>query len=167
MVFWMMAGSSAGPEWVEVLMEGILSAHRATLDGMRHLLVLLPVLAVVLVGCTPEYRSNFVQLKDGMSEAEVRELLGKPSVVVPPRTDKDGNVVQGARWQYGDNLSTWTTSAAYPENEPERVWIVWFDPEGRVIASRAPTWMKPADKNTDSNFRQNDIFEPLAPPHSR
>lgn len=102
-----------------------------------------------------------------MTQDQVRELLGKPSVIVPPRTDVDGTVLRGARWQYGDNLSTWTTSAVFPDTEPDRVWIVWFDPKGHLIGSQSPSWLKPAGENTDTNSHRKEIFEPLAPPPSR
>ena len=129
---------------------------------MRSIRLLIGVLGVFLLGCTPEYRTNFPQLKEGMSKTEVRELLGAPSVEVAPRRDSDGAIIQGARWQYGDNLSTWTTSAVFSETEPDRVWIVWFDQEGLLSGSRAPNWMDGQGDNQSQPVRR-DIFEPMTP----
>ena len=66
-------------------------------------------------------------------------------MVVPPRLDEDGVAIAGPRWQYGDTLSTVTTAAAFPDTVPDRVWVVWFDSEGRVM-----TWRPPLEGDVES-----------------
>ena len=68
----------------------------------------------------------------GPDRAGGRALLGPPSVVIPGAVDDGGERVQGPRWQYGDNLSTMTTHGL-PRTVPDRVWVIWFDLEGRVL----------------------------------
>ena len=119
------------------------------------------LLVVVAVGCAPQYRTNFPQVKAGMEESQVREILGAPSVIVPAQRDPEGALIQGPRWQYGDNLSTWTTSAVFPDAEPDRVWIVRFDQDGRVISTRAPEWLDHPEADQPSQPVRRDIFEPI------
>ena len=94
--------------------------------------------SVVLAGCTSGVRAGFDSIQTGMTEVQVRELLGTPSVVIPGETGEDGSSISGPRWQYGDNLSTITTAAVFPRTVPERVWVVWFGLDGRVLTWRAP-----------------------------
>ena len=75
-----------------------------------------------------------------MTADEVRGLLGEPSVVVPGETGEGGARITGPRWQYGDNLSTIATAATFPRTVPDRVWVVWFDVDGRVMSRREPLW---------------------------
>jgi hypothetical protein len=124
------------------------------------------LLAVGVTACSPPHESSFDLLQPGMSEAEVRDLLGDPSVVVPPETGEDGVVVSGPRWQYGDTLSTMTTATAFPATVPDRVWVVWFDASGRVM-----TWRPPLERHDDAAADPDDGRTPLfadpAPPRNR
>ena len=93
---------------------------------------------LLLVACSTLHESGFADLRPGMSESEVRALLGEPSVVVPGMRDDEGELLTGPRWQYGDNLSTLATARAFPGTVPARVWAVTFGVDGRVIGFRAP-----------------------------
>ncbi|MAC18201.1 MAG: hypothetical protein CMJ23_00695 [Phycisphaerae bacterium] len=104
---------------------------------LRSLLVVIVIL-VLQPGCGSKARSGFDSLRAGMTEAQVRELLGEPSVVIPGEAGEDGAVISGPRWQYGDNLSTITTAAVFPRTVPQRVWAVWFGTNGEVLTWRAP-----------------------------
>ena len=108
-------------------------------SSSRSLILLFGLfLAIGAVGCHSTVKAGFPALSAGMTEDEVRSLLGDPSVVVPGETG-DGRVkITGPRWQYGDNLSTITTAAAFPRTIPDRVWVVWFDLDGRVVSWREP-----------------------------
>jgi hypothetical protein len=120
----------------------------------------------MLSGCSPPHESGFGLLQSGMSETQVRELLGSPSVVVPAETGDDGAVIAGPRWQYGDTLSTMTTAATFPATVPDRVWVVWFDAEGRVM-----TWRPPLDRTEEAEVAggsgRTPLFADPAPPRNR
>ena len=90
-----------------------------------------------IAGCAVRYETGFADLRQGMTEADVRELLGDPSVVVPGMRDEEGVLITGPRWQYGDNLSTRATGVMFPENAPDRVWVVYFE-DGKVSGFREP-----------------------------
>jgi hypothetical protein len=126
----------------------------------------LVALMLTLVGCSPPHESGFGLLQSGMSETEVRELLGSPSVVVPAETGDDGAVIAGPRWQYGDTLSTMTTAATFPATVPDRVWVVWFDADGRVL-----TWRPPVDRGDEVDAAgesgRTPLFADPAPPRNR
>ena len=84
------------------------------------------LLAVGNVGCESTVKSGFSQVSTGMTEEEVRGLLGDPSVVVPGETGDGGARITGPRWQYGDNLSTITTAATFPRTTFARFDIIPF-----------------------------------------
>lgn len=132
-------------------------------------LLCLAMVPVLLGACTAKIRASFDDLRPGMTESEVRGLLGDPSVVVPGETGEDGAVISGPRWQYGDNLSTITTAAAFPRTVPDRVWVVWFDPSGRVADWRRPipgasSSVEPA---AESPSGSTPVFVSPAPPRGR
>ena len=64
------------------------------------------LLATGGTGCDSTVKRGFSSVSTGMTQDEVRGLLGDPSVVVPGETGKGGAKITGPRWQYGDNLST-------------------------------------------------------------
>ena len=72
--------------------------------------------------------ANFAQLRDGMSEADVRRLLGAPSDIElhPPGTKvyEVGNQDPAARLMH----STWQYQ------ERRRIYLVYFDTERKVMA---------------------------------
>ncbi|MBC04571.1 MAG: hypothetical protein CMJ34_14900 [Phycisphaerae bacterium] len=98
------------------------------------------LLATVGAGCDSSLKQGFRSVSTGMTADEVRGLLGEPSVVVPGETGEGGARITGPRWQYGDNLSTIATAATFPRTVPDRVWVVWFDVDGRVMSRREPLW---------------------------
>ncbi len=131
-------------------------------------LLRLAMISVLLGACTTRIRTGFDDLRPGMDESEVRGLLGDPSVVVPGETGEDGAMISGPRWQYGDNLSTITTAAAFPRTVPDRVWVVWFDPAGRVVDWRRPipgaqSSVEPATESHGAT----PVFVAPAPPRNR
>lgn len=137
--------------------------HR--IPGSGPIVLALAILAM-LAGCGSPGTAAFDALAVGMTEDEVRGLLGDPTVVVPARVDEDGVATGGPRWQYGDTLSTVTTAAAFPDTIPDRVWVVWFDPEGRVMTWRSPvaTGIEP-DPGAPSD--ETPLFADPAPPRNR
>jgi hypothetical protein len=136
-----------------------------TVFGFLRMVVLVTIASGV-PGCSPPHESGFELLQVGMTEGEVRDLLGGPSVMVPAETGDDGEIIAGPRWQYGDTLSTMTTAAAFPATVPDRVWVVWFDAEGRVM-----TWRPPLERGDDEAADPEDGRTPLfadpAPPRNR
>jgi len=99
------------------------------LAPFRHALLGTVALVAVAAGCALQAEENFYAVKTGMTAAEVEDLLGKPSSRWPT---EDG----GTRLQWGDNLSTLATDAVFADAEPDRCWIVWVSPEGRVVRKR-------------------------------
>jgi outer membrane protein assembly factor BamE (lipoprotein component of BamABCDE complex) len=89
-----------------------------------------------LAGCAAQCSENFYAMHKGMTKGEVQELLGAPSST----WDGDENTV---RWQYGDSLSSLATSGLFHDADTARVWVVWFDSEGRVTDFSEPEWKQP------------------------
>ncbi|MDG2292282.1 MAG: hypothetical protein P8L37_06460 [Phycisphaerales bacterium] len=75
-----------------------------------------------------------------MSKAQIRELIGEPSSIYFDTDDQqmDAGGHWPERWQYGDTLSTRATGALFPENAPDRVWVIYFDDQGIVTGTRIP-----------------------------
>lgn len=122
----------------------------------------------VLGGCASGVRAHFQELRVGLTTTEVEALLGRPSVVIPPERAEDGTVLHGARWQYGDNLSTTTTAAAFPRTVPDRVWVVWFDPQGLVRSWRPPVATATSSvESTGETPGRTPLFGPQRPPRNR
>jgi outer membrane protein assembly factor BamE (lipoprotein component of BamABCDE complex) len=111
--------------------------RRPTIDGT--LLALLLAGVAPLASCNRPTTAQFDAVHRGMTEDEVRALLGNPSSTaqLPPSIAAQAGYV--ARWHYGDNLSSLATNAAFPDTPDSRVFVVFFDAEGRVVDSRAPT----------------------------
>ena len=96
-------------------------------------LLLLGILA--LLSCSNQHVQEFHQVHQGMSKAEVRELLGTPSSTFAAY--QEGGIPIPERWQYGDTLSTMATGAVFPDLAPDNVWVVYFDENELVSATRA------------------------------
>jgi len=95
----------------------------------------------MLTSCQIPDAGKFSQLHKGMDEAQVITLLGQPSSRTPAQLNKNGQVDVPASWQYGDNLSTFTTSAMFKDQPPsDRVWVVFFGPDGKTAAWQKPSW---------------------------
>ncbi len=136
----------------------------------RSLSAATTVLACLLAlsGCASQVREHFSELRVGLTPSEVEALLGRPSIVIPPEVAEDGTVLTGPRWQYGDNLSTTTTAAAFPRTVPDRVWVVWFDPEGRVSSWRPPIVEATSSvESSDDQSGRTPLFDSPTPPRNR
>ncbi|MDZ4755000.1 MAG: outer membrane protein assembly factor BamE [Phycisphaerae bacterium] len=92
------------------------------------------VAALASTGCATQAAENFYALREGMTKAEVAQLLGKPSSKWPGDEGTE-------RWQYGDNLSSLATSGLFHDADTAHVWAVWFDSEGAVDYFTAPDWV--------------------------
>ena len=104
------------------------------------LLALLMSLIAALSSCSSQHIEGFHQAEKGMSKAQIRDLLGEPSSIYFDTDDQkmDAGGHWPERWQYGDTLSTRATSALFPENAPDRVWVIYFDDQGTVTGTRTP-----------------------------
>lgn len=91
-------------------------------------------------GCTQRHEASFGGLEQGMTRDQVRELLGAPSTTFYATEElrAEAGGAYRERWQYGDTISTRATGAMFPESAPDRVWVVFFDEEGRVDSFREP-----------------------------
>ena len=126
------------------------------------------LLATGGMGCDSAVKSGFSSVSTGMTQDEVRGLLGDPSVVIPGETGEGGVSLTGPRWQYGDNLSTITTAAAFPRTVPDRVWVVWFDVDGRVVSWREPLLeARSSVESAPGEDGRSAIFTSPTPPRDR
>ncbi|MCH2162134.1 MAG: outer membrane protein assembly factor BamE [Phycisphaerales bacterium] len=117
-----------------------------------------------IAGCAVRYETGFADLRQGMTEADVRELLGDPSVVVPGMRDEEGVLITGPRWQYGDNLSTLATAKAFPGTVPARVWAVSFDLQGQVSGFRPPVRVEAGGQSVLGDRSMEPAILPPATP---
>lgn len=113
-------------------------SHYVTRLGL--LLLLLMGFMATLQSCSSQHVDRFHQAEIGMSKDQIRDLLGKPSSVYFDTDAKhmDAGGHWPERWQYGDTLSTNATGALFPENAPDKVWVIYFDPDGTVSGTRVP-----------------------------
>jgi hypothetical protein len=133
--------------------------------GVR--LSLLAISSIVLSGCMARVQQGFDGVHPGMTSEEVQIELGEPSVRIPPRLDEQGTIIDGGRWQYADNLSSLTNATAFPEYVPDRVWVVWFDVDGRVQRTRRPIRVEEAAGERDGEGGRTPLFPPTVPSRSR
>jgi hypothetical protein len=116
----------------------------------------------LLAGCastgkTPKYVTNFDQVRPGMTQSQVRGLLGWPSlvathadvqahVIVPDSNDQwsalkqDVNSIfsDGELWQYGTySVSDWEQPPELMDGSPKS-FLVYFDATGHVVRARKP-----------------------------
>jgi outer membrane protein assembly factor BamE (lipoprotein component of BamABCDE complex) len=99
------------------------------------------VLAVVsaLAGCAAQCQEHFASIREGMDREQVQAILGKPSSKWPgERPGEEGT----ERWQYGDNLSSLATSGVFRDADTSRVYVIWFDKDGKVASFSEPDWAK-------------------------
>lgn len=107
----------------------------------QFMLMVGPVMLIFLASCRTPNAQNFSQLKIGMDKDEVLDLLGPPSSKWTPAAsddEQDPPSEWSARWQYGDCLSSAASTAIAPDIAPDRVWVVRFDEDDRVIGFRTP-----------------------------
>lgn len=111
---------------------------------LRTMLLLLATIPGLPFACAQPHEASFGGLRNGMTHEQVRELLGEPTSTFydseERRAEADG--IYQERWQYGDNFSTRATGAMFPENAPDRVWVVYFE-DGKVSGFREP--LPPSD----------------------
>ncbi len=94
---------------------------------------MLALVVTTFAGCASQCAENFYAVRDGMTKAEVEDLLGKPSSTWPSDEGTE-------RWQWGDSLSSLATSSVFHEADSARVWAVWFDGDGKVSSFTEPDW---------------------------
>lgn len=105
--------------------------------------LLAALLAVAVSACNTPRGERFAEITVGLSQAEVREILGEPSSRrLIPEQDREA-LGYAERWQYGDTLSTLATDAMFPDAPDSRVYAVFFDAEGRVIDTQRPDPWQP------------------------
>ena len=114
----------------------LMNAH-TTSSGL--LLGLMFLLMVSASGCRTLSTPGFEEVKPGMDQAEVRSILGKPSSTYDRLIGDDGVLVRFERWQYGDTASTLATGMVFSDLPSDEVWAVFFDEEGMVIKTQAPS----------------------------
>ena len=132
--------------------------------------VLLGTGMLASLGCSIPGESGFAAIRPGWTEADVRKAVGEPSVSVPGMLDEDGVMIEGPRWQYGDNLGTMTTAATFPRTVPDRVWVVWFDVDGLVLRTRGPVRDQAEGDvapRPDGGRPETPLFSPVMPPRNR
>ncbi len=94
----------------------------------------------VLPCCSAPQAEQFHRVDKGMSRTEVEAILGPPSTVYfdEPNERHASGDHWPERWQYGDTLSSRATGMLFPENAPDRVWVIYFDERGTVTSTRTP-----------------------------
>ena len=106
----------------------------------QFMLMVGPVMLVFLASCRTPNAQNFSQLKIGMDKDEVLDLLGPPS----SKWTQQQRTTSRTRHQSGPlDGSTGTASVRQhqppsPDIAPDRVWVVRFDEDDRVIGFRTP-----------------------------
>lgn len=98
------------------------------------------LMLIMLTACSTEKIDRFSEVQNGMTSAEVREILGSPSSTYSREVDERGRVVRVERWQYGDTPGTLATGALFSEHPSNRVWAVYFDVDGKVMDVAEPNW---------------------------
>ena len=130
------------------------------------LMTLVMLLSTGLAGCQKQAQPGFELVEPGMTRDQVRAILGAPSSTYARESDSQGALLRLERWQYGDNLSTFTTGVFFSDLPSDSVWVVFFDEEGRVAGTQEPdrsALQQPA--GTPSMFE--DPFDPTVPSRSR
>ena len=106
---------------------------------------------LLLASCSMDKIDQFDAVQVGMTHTEVRETLGAPSSTFSREVDESGRVVRLERWQYGDTPGTIATGALFSEHPSRRVWVVYFDMEGRVMKVVEPDWSEEPSPNLAPN----------------
>ncbi len=110
---------------------------------LRHAVTVVCVpICMLFSACASEQTvDNFDRVSEGMSMDQVHEELGPPSSTWQLNSAEHG--IDGARHQWGDNLSSVASSAMYRDSAPERVYSVTFDKNGQVVSKSYPLWAEP------------------------
>ncbi len=117
------------------------AAPGTAVGTMARLSMLAGLAVAALSGCQSRPRATFSLIQLGMTQYEVREVLGQPSntISAPAPTPGDPAMPWTTRWQWGDTLSTSATSALFPDQPPSsRIGAVWFNGAGHVVAVQIP-----------------------------
>ncbi|NBX25450.1 MAG: outer membrane protein assembly factor BamE [Planctomycetes bacterium] len=102
--------------------------------------ILIALALLWVVACESQYQENWDRLKPGLTREQVEHLLGPPSSRYEPRSEDGKVVIEQARWQYGDNLSSLATGAMFPGEPHPHAWVVWFDEKGMVTTFQRADW---------------------------
>ena len=129
---------------------------------------LIPTFLAIAVsfGCQRQSQPGFDLVESGMSREQVREILGTPSSTYGREVNSEGTLVRIERWQYGDNLSTFTTGVFFSDMPSEHVWSVCFDEEGRVLRVQEPQRIESREQ-MEFPSRFDDPVDPAIPSRSR
>ena len=98
----------------------------------------------MLAACTPHYVAQWGQLTEGMTRADVEEILGRPSAKV--LIEQRGSVLS-ERWEYGRPRGAVTTGIA--PGAPDDVFVVYFGNDGRVSDTRRALFGRYAEPGGD------------------
>lgn len=132
-----------------------------------HVLLLAPLLLLwIAFGCQRQKQPGFDLVEPGMTQEQVRAVLGKPSSTFERTVDSNDQLLRVERWQYGDNLSTLMTGAFFSDMPSDSVWSVFFDEDGRVVRIQEPDFRSPREAPpAPSPFE--DPINPAIPSRSR
>lgn len=100
------------------------------------------VIVLLLASCNRPTVERFGAVQPGMTKDEVTAILGAPSSTqrLPESMAAQAGYVD--RWHYGDSLSSLASNAISPDAADDRVFVVFFDAEGRVVRVREPAPME-------------------------
>ena len=149
----------SGLEW------GILTMMSRSPLPTTLLMTLFALLSTAFQGCQKQSQPGFGQVETGMTREQVRTILGAPSSSYDREVDSRGSLLRLERWQYGDNLSTFTTGVFFSDLPSDSVWVVFFDDEGRVVGTQEPDRSALPPPGSPSMFE--DPFDPPVPSRSR
>ena len=130
------------------------------------LMTSLVVLSTGLHGCQKQAQPGFELVEQGMTREQVRTILGAPSSTYDRESDSQGALLRLERWQYGDNLSTFTTGVFFSDLPSDSVWVVFFDEEGRVAGTREPD-RSALQQSAGRPSMFEDPFDPAVPSRNR
>lgn len=105
-----------------------------------HMKIVISLLLLMATACSTEKIDRFAEIHKGMTQEEVRSILGSPSSTFSREVDERGRIVRIQRWQYGDTPGTFATGALFSEHPSHRVWAIYFDAEGKVQDVEEPKW---------------------------
>jgi hypothetical protein len=99
---------------------------------------ILSTLLFTIVGCASPGATSYQHITNGMSEAQVQEVLGPPSSKLK-QSPAGADQTWTERWHWSDNLGTLASSVAIPDQPPApQLGTVWFDSSGLVVRFQTP-----------------------------
>ncbi len=106
---------------------------------------------LLLGACSTGKIDRFDSISVGMTQQEVRGVLGAPSSTFSREVNATGTVLRLERWQYGDTPGTFATGVFFSEHPSSRVWAVCFDEDGKVVEIVEPDWSETPSPNLAPN----------------